>query len=188
MRKALKTFGVVTRTRMTAGKLSNHNSRETRAFSGSSIFRKWSTRIRSHASTIQRGYVRLLHYQFVACSAFTHVTTCRLPKSLYAALSPGGSDGFVVSPHRLLPGGAIQFRRGLFSRCGPVPFHGAPNAMSLGRSINLVWGTVLLAFGSAMLIFGLRKSNGQVSSTEDTSGCREKWFPEIEVSARLSLC
>ena len=47
---------------------------------------------------------------------------------------------------------------------------------------------VLLAFGSAMLIFGLRKSNGQVSGTEDTSGCREKWFPEIEVSARLSLC
>src|ERR1035437_5959017 len=35
---------------------------------------------------------------FEACSAFTHVTTCRLTKSPYATLYPGGSDGFVVSP------------------------------------------------------------------------------------------
>jgi hypothetical protein len=34
---------------------------------------------------------------FVACSAFTHVTTYRLAKSPYATLYTGGSDGFVVS-------------------------------------------------------------------------------------------
>src|ERR1019366_5094084 len=34
---------------------------------------------------------------FEACSAFTHVTTCRLAKSPYATLYTGGSDGFVVS-------------------------------------------------------------------------------------------
>ena len=34
---------------------------------------------------------------FVACSAFTRVTTCRLAKSPYATLYTGGSDGFVVS-------------------------------------------------------------------------------------------
>jgi hypothetical protein len=34
---------------------------------------------------------------FEACSAFTHVTTCRLTKSPYATLYTGGSDGFVVS-------------------------------------------------------------------------------------------
>jgi len=34
---------------------------------------------------------------FVACSAFTRVTTCRLAKSPYATLSTGGSGGFVAS-------------------------------------------------------------------------------------------
>src|SRR5262249_60297603 len=34
---------------------------------------------------------------FVACSAFTHVTTYRLAKSPYATLYIGGSDGFVTS-------------------------------------------------------------------------------------------
>src|ERR1019366_5025188 len=34
---------------------------------------------------------------FVACSAFTRVTTCRLAKSPYATLYPGGSGGFVAS-------------------------------------------------------------------------------------------
>ena len=34
---------------------------------------------------------------FVACSAFTHVTTYRLAKSPYATLYTGGSDGFVAS-------------------------------------------------------------------------------------------
>jgi hypothetical protein len=34
---------------------------------------------------------------FEACSAFTHVTTCRLTKSPYATLYTGGSGGFVVS-------------------------------------------------------------------------------------------
>jgi hypothetical protein len=34
---------------------------------------------------------------FEACSAFTHVTTCRLTKSPYATLYTGGSDGFVAS-------------------------------------------------------------------------------------------
>src|SRR6266566_7608532 len=34
---------------------------------------------------------------FVACSAFTHVTTCRLAKSPYATLYTGGSGGFVAS-------------------------------------------------------------------------------------------
>src|SRR5215467_11957815 len=29
-------------------------------------------------------------------------------------------------PLRLLPGGAIQFPGGPYSRCGPAPFHGAP--------------------------------------------------------------
>ncbi|MGA7048123.1 MAG: hypothetical protein WBY98_17805, partial [Candidatus Sulfotelmatobacter sp.] len=33
---------------------------------------------------------------FEACSAFTHVTTCRLAKSPYATLYTGGSDGFVA--------------------------------------------------------------------------------------------
>jgi hypothetical protein len=34
---------------------------------------------------------------FVACSAFTHVTTCRLAKSPHATLYTGGSGGFVAS-------------------------------------------------------------------------------------------
>jgi hypothetical protein len=34
---------------------------------------------------------------FEACSAFTHVTTCRLTKSPYATLYTGGSGGFVAS-------------------------------------------------------------------------------------------
>ena len=34
---------------------------------------------------------------FVACSAFTHVTTYRLAKSPYATLYTGGSGGFVAS-------------------------------------------------------------------------------------------
>ena len=34
---------------------------------------------------------------FEACSAFTHVTTCRLAKSPYATLYTGGSGGFVAS-------------------------------------------------------------------------------------------
>src|ERR1019366_5520179 len=34
---------------------------------------------------------------FEACSAFTHVTTCRLTKSPYATLYTGGSGGFVTS-------------------------------------------------------------------------------------------
>jgi hypothetical protein len=34
---------------------------------------------------------------FEACSAFTHVTTCRLTKSPYATLFTGGSGGFVAS-------------------------------------------------------------------------------------------
>jgi hypothetical protein len=34
---------------------------------------------------------------FEACSAFTHLTTCRLAKSPYATLSTGGSGGFVAS-------------------------------------------------------------------------------------------
>ena len=34
---------------------------------------------------------------FVACSAFTHVTTCRLAKSPYATLYIEGSDSFVAS-------------------------------------------------------------------------------------------
>src|SRR5713101_6575167 len=33
---------------------------------------------------------------FEACSAFTHVTTCRLAKSPYATLYTGGYDGFVT--------------------------------------------------------------------------------------------
>src|SRR6202166_2658375 len=34
---------------------------------------------------------------FVACSAFTRVTTCRLAKSPYATLYTGGFSGFVAS-------------------------------------------------------------------------------------------
>ena len=34
---------------------------------------------------------------FEACSAFTHVTTCRLAKSPYATLYTGGFNGFVAS-------------------------------------------------------------------------------------------
>src|SRR6266851_9399725 len=34
---------------------------------------------------------------FEACSAFTHVTTCRLTESPYATLYTGGSGGFVAS-------------------------------------------------------------------------------------------
>src|ERR1700674_808645 len=34
---------------------------------------------------------------FEACSAFTHVTTCRLAESPYATLSTGGFSGFVAS-------------------------------------------------------------------------------------------
>src|SRR5690348_10193694 len=34
---------------------------------------------------------------FEACSAFTHVTTCRLTESPFATLYTGGSGGFVAS-------------------------------------------------------------------------------------------
>ena len=64
---------------------------------------------------------------FEACSAFTHVTTCRLAKSPYATLYTGGSGGFVASTAApIATGGAIQFPGGFIFRCGPAPFHGAP--------------------------------------------------------------
>ena len=50
-------FGVVIRTRMTAGKSSNHNCSDTSAFAGSFSFLKCSLSRRSQLSMIQRGYV-----------------------------------------------------------------------------------------------------------------------------------
>ena len=64
---------------------------------------------------------------FVACSAFTHVTTYRLAKSPMRPSTPEAPAALLPPPPlRLLPGGAIQFPGGFISRCGPAPFHGAP--------------------------------------------------------------
>ena len=64
---------------------------------------------------------------FVACSAFTHVTTYRLAKSPYATLYTGGSDGFVVSTAApIATGRAIQFPGGPFIPPWTSAFHGTP--------------------------------------------------------------
>jgi len=60
---------------------------------------------------------------FVACSAFTHVTTYRLAKSPMRPSTPEAPAALLPPPPlRLLPGGAIQFPGGFISRCGPAPF------------------------------------------------------------------
>jgi hypothetical protein len=68
---------------------------------------------------------------FVACSAFTHVTTCRLAKSPYATLYTGGSDGFVISTAAPIATG----------RSDPVPgraFHPAVD-QRLSRRTEIAW-------------------------------------------------
>jgi hypothetical protein len=61
---------------------------------------------------------------FVACSAFTHVTTYRLAKSPYATLYTGGSDGFVAFTAAPIATGWSDPvpGRAFLSRCGPAPF------------------------------------------------------------------
>src|SRR5207249_3624985 len=44
-------------------------------------------------------------------------------------------------PLRLLPGGAIQFPGGFISRCGPAPFHGAPQTP--GYASDVVHASIL---------------------------------------------
>jgi hypothetical protein len=50
-----------------------------------------------HRPSPHNGWVGSCIISFEACSAFTHVTTCRLAKSPYATLYTEGSDGFVIS-------------------------------------------------------------------------------------------
>jgi len=66
---------------------------------------------------------------FEACSAFTRVTACRLAKSPCATLYIGGSGGFVASTAAPIATGWSDPVPGrvFLSRCGPAPFHGAPN-------------------------------------------------------------
>src|SRR6266550_5112987 len=60
---------------------------------------------------------------FEACSAFTHVTTCRLTKSPYATLSTGGFSGFVASTAAPIATGRSDPVPGrVYPRCGPAPF------------------------------------------------------------------
>src|ERR1019366_7637583 len=49
------------------------------------------------AGPMEPSWVGSCIISFVACSAFTRVTTCRLAKSPYATLYTGGSGGFVAS-------------------------------------------------------------------------------------------
>ena len=63
---------------------------------------------------------------FVACSAFTPVTTYRLAESPYATLYTGAPTALLPPPPlRLLPGGAIQFPGGPFIPLWTSAFHGA---------------------------------------------------------------
>src|SRR2546426_3555892 len=79
---------------------------------------------------------------FVACSAFTRVTTYRLAKSPMRPSTPEAPAALLPPPPlRLLPGGAIQFPGGFISRCGPAPFHGAPQTP--GYAIDVVHGSIL---------------------------------------------
>jgi len=59
---------------------------------------------------------------FEACSAFTHVTACRLAES---PMRPFPSEASAASlppaPPRLLPGGTNQFPGGIFTRLRPAP-------------------------------------------------------------------
>ena len=64
---------------------------------------------------------------FVACSAFTHVTTYRLAESPYATLYTGGSDGFVVSTAAPLATGWSDPVPGrVYLPLWTTTFHGAP--------------------------------------------------------------
>jgi hypothetical protein len=66
---------------------------------------------------------------FVACSAFTHVTTYRLAESPYATLYTGGSGGFVASTAAPIATGWSD----------PVPgraFHPAVDQRLSRRTIN----------------------------------------------------
>jgi hypothetical protein len=61
--------------------------------------------------------------RFEACSAFTHVTACMLAKSpRRPSTSEAPTASFPPPPLRLLPGGAIQFPGGTFTRSEPAPF------------------------------------------------------------------
>jgi len=63
---------------------------------------------------------------FGACTAFTSVTACKLAKSPKRPSTPEASAASLPPLLlRLLPGGANQFPGGIFTRCGPAPFHGA---------------------------------------------------------------
>jgi hypothetical protein len=65
---------------------------------------------------------------FEACSAFTLVTACKLAESPMRPSTPKASAASLPPLLlRLLPGGANQFPGGYTPRCGPPPFHGAPD-------------------------------------------------------------
>src|ERR1035437_2423403 len=68
---------------------------------------------------------------FEACSAFTHVTTCRLAESPYATLSTGGFSGFVASTAAPIATG----------RSDPVPGRVSPPAVDqrLSRRTVIAW-------------------------------------------------
>jgi hypothetical protein len=63
---------------------------------------------------------------FVACLAFTHVTTYRLAKSPYATLCTGGSDGFVAfTAAPIATGWSDPVPRRIYLPLWTSAFHGA---------------------------------------------------------------
>src|ERR1039458_10325739 len=66
---------------------------------------------------------------FVACSAFTRVTTCRLAKSPYATLYTGGSDGFVAfTAAPIATGWSDPVPGRVYLPLWSSAFHGAPKS------------------------------------------------------------
>jgi hypothetical protein len=65
---------------------------------------------------------------FGACLAFTHVTACRLAKSPMRPSTPKASAASLPPPLlRLKRVERTSSQAGLPARCGPPPFHGAPD-------------------------------------------------------------
>src|SRR5271169_1551526 len=86
--------------------------------------------------------------RFEACLAFTRVTACMLTKSPLRPSAPKASAASLPPPLlRLLPGGTNQLPGGTSTRCGPTPFHGAPQVWSYPVSVDGVGLAVKLSVG-----------------------------------------
>ena len=106
---------------------------------------------------------------FVACSAFPHVTTCRLAKSPYATLYTGGSGGFVASTAAPIATGWSDPVPGrVYLPLWSSAFHGAPKSpdfVSQSQWIEMSAVVSMTPHPGRALYVALRMDSSAYSST-----------------------